>query len=1200
MPPPPSAPPPPFIVAYTFPQIQVGTYDPAKPFGAGTSFRFVARDSDGLPVVGETYNGFPRVDGFRAELRWLGSNFGGDGVSAVSVGSTGAVSTTVAPVTWELPVRFIGNRAAQPDGSWLVLPDPPRAQDGTFHVTVSLRRTGPHTVRIKGPPADGSSLQPAEYFPWEARVMGICPAGQVPLDNPSYLCGCAAGTETAGGSTDSGTVTCNPCPIGQLKEQNGNDRCYSCTDALLKARGGDITFAASRTITAEPGASALHDCGCSAGFFLSHIGRAQASIDLSTTCPPIDSDTFLGRTRSFREGCCNETATSKECESMEARLCMRKKCKTEQLLTLEERRVDQPNISGACQQCALTPTGLLMEGAVCDGGMHKIERLHILPDYWRANELSEAVVACKTPGACVGTGTHLSLLDSPCGPNRTGPYCVRAAKIPTRMLYERPDLPHPTLRAHSGSLTHIRIPFVWQEVCFPAGSFFKNDFGNCTECKDLFSMFSPDSARTWLPFVVFVSVLVVSFAGYVIAKVREALKDKPATPLVWERLASKPKGGHEIFNRRLREGLRAKPAEPLVRFKKDEYDRFRMKLVLTPKHFITLPDKSGAGGPPLYFRPIDMSEVEAARSWRRFLPRSPLRHCAPGTRLGDSRPLRFIRKVFRILRMPFVWLAIAVLFLVRIVKKILGVIQRSMAKMVKFVTTQKHKVKILLSMFQVMDGLQGSFNLLLPISFTSLLKNLNFLMFSLPLDCVFPTDFHITMAYRTALPLLVELVLLGVAFFASSRVPQAEYADRRKPRSKLMMQHLASQDTGRDSVQGRLNWAILSGVSPTEGQGGSFAVVPVTPTPSNGKRTSRFLSSISGLTPTRRRDGEGKVLPTPSPPPSPPAAGTSRMLGRRHAQIEPLANSFLKAGATHQGGASTSTEAGSGELKQRVVDAPRPPPPAPLVRQTSQRVRAQVAAFKEAMTQAAIREVNEEVRVARKLKRSATVLGIVGVANFFSPQGWLAIATAVLVNSIEDADQRMRREGRQVSLAQLQLKQQTLGRLKRRYRLARTFVLLADILAILTSGLGSIVGAVSLVAEGSAFPRIISISLLGVGAAQFVLLLSATHTFILADKQLFMAELKLADLKLAQQASAERETQANKEDDSGSRSSRDSKSSKSSRASSARGRDATRQYWTALQSKCIDNCFAILFLFYPSCSAITFQTCATGLDPCGP
>lgn len=95
------------------------------------------------------------------------------------------------------------------------------------------------------------------------------------------------------------------------------------------------------------------------------------------------------------------------------------------------------------------------------------------------------------------------------------------------------------------------------------------------------------------------------------------------------------------------------------------------------------------------------------------------------------------------------------------------------------------QVKILLSMFQVMDGLQGSFNLMLPLSFTSLLENLNFLMFSLPLDCVFPQSFHLTMFYRTSLPLLVELVLLGVAMFASSRVPTAEYSQRRKPCAQL-------------------------------------------------------------------------------------------------------------------------------------------------------------------------------------------------------------------------------------------------------------------------------------------------------------------------------------------------------------------------------------------------------------------------------
>jgi hypothetical protein len=39
-------------------------------------------------------------------------------------------------------------------------------------------------------------------------------------------------------------------------------------------------------------------------------------------------------------------------------------------------------------------------------------------------------------------------------------------------------------------------------------------------------------------------------------------------------------------------------------------------------------------------------------------------------------------------------------------------------------------------MHQVMDGMHSSFNLLLPISFMSMLENVNFLMVSLPINCL--------------------------------------------------------------------------------------------------------------------------------------------------------------------------------------------------------------------------------------------------------------------------------------------------------------------------------------------------------------------------------------------------------------------------------------------------------------------------------
>ena len=394
---------------------------------------FVAHDEDGLPVVGETFNGCkppplsptrrctlllpelvdltyacnapvlssdPRIDAFAAELHWLGPQ---------------------PPPVDLLPVHFLGNRQEQPDGSYIVAQDPPRSQDGRFQVTVSLARTGLHALRIKGPPADGSSIRPIDYFPWIVHLMGTCPVGQVPLENPEWLCGCAAGTQpSSAGSSD--VTTCQKCPIGYLKEASGNLPCYSCLEAIARVRK-DVSFAVGRTVTASAGAADIYECGCSSGFYLSHIDRAEATKDLSNTCPPFNSDEFTALTVPFRPACCNETLSS-DCSHLSERLCLYSSCKSKYLARFQQRRMEQPNISGVCRSCSKLPSGLLMDGVDCQGGMDVIERLHVLPGFWRANELSEEVLPCLTPGACIGSSVPRQGLDDDlCGANRIGPFC---------------------------------------------------------------------------------------------------------------------------------------------------------------------------------------------------------------------------------------------------------------------------------------------------------------------------------------------------------------------------------------------------------------------------------------------------------------------------------------------------------------------------------------------------------------------------------------------------------------------------------------------------------------------------------------------------------------------------------------------------------------------------------------------------------
>lgn len=1060
----------------------MGLFDQTVPSRAGTTFTFVGNDADGLPIVGETFSGYPRVDSFKAELHWLG-------LSAES-SQPGAVAAAPIEV---VPIRFIGNRELQADGSWLVVPDPPRSQDGTFHVTVSLSRTGSHAVRIKGPSYDGLSSLPSEYLPWEVHVEGICPAGQLPLEDPPWLCGCAAGTQPLGGGGDSSLISCSPCAVGQLKERAGNTQCYSCLEAIVQERGS-IRFAEERSVTAAPGASALHECGCSSGFFLSHIGRRNATTDLSTVCPPINADGFAERTRAFHPQCCNATAS--DCTSPSEKLCLKDACKMARLTTFQQQRQDLPNISGVCHSCSQSPGGLLMEGLDCRGGMHAIERLTILPDFWRANELSEDIKACKTPGACVGTGDQRTgVLDNICGPNRMGPYC---------------------------------------EICTGEGNFYKDDSGNCTQCQDPLSSFSPESTRSWLPFVIFCSVTVLSFFSYIISKVRDALKDKPFTPLKWERLDRPPKHGHEFQNRRLRSELRKRglPA-PHVDFTKTEYVQFKLRQNMTLRHYIIAQSSDGL---PFYYRPVDTS-VEK----KTLLSRTPLRHFQANGRFGQTRAMRTLRFVVWAVTWPIIRVVRAV---TRIVFTIAGIIQKSAGKVLKFATKQKHKVKILLSMFQVMDGLQGSFNLVMPLGFLQLLENLNFLMFSLPLDCFVPTSFHITMVYRTTVPLIAELVLLAVAMFAGSRIPPVEFDKRRKPQSALMMAHMAGQKA--DFIREVLTEATQSG------QPGQMSVPGFTPTPAQRGTASKWGLG-SRLAPRPKRDASSGGAPSAAPGlPRPPAV------------LLP-----------------TSEE-------DPHVRPPSPPASPPDVGKGSER-DTRMARYRELMVRARGREVEKDASTNKNMRRATTFLIIACLFNFYQPWAYLALAAAILIRTIDEADRRLAaKEGKKgSSLEQLKVKKSALKRMKRRFALARGFCLLCDVLAVLWMGIMAILGAVSVLNGGDTIPLYISVSLLASAGGSLLLIIMCTLTFILCDRQSFVIELKLQNItQLANVSSSKGEG-----DDQSSASSRSSRSgsSRSSRLST-RGREEKRLYWGGLQSQCIDACFTTLFLFYPSCSAITFQT----------
>ena len=1121
-PPPPSSPPPPAGVVHTFDGIQLGTFKPSEPSYAGTTFLFVARDSDGLPIVSESVNGYPRIESFAAELHWIGRPEWNER----ALSSPAEVQ--------RLPLSFIGNRQRQADGSFLVIPDPPRSQDGTFQVTINLERAGEHVVKLKGPPADGSSLQPVEYLPWEVRVQGICPIGQLPNEDPPWSCGCEAGTEPISGGAGLVRADCQPCPLGKLKRVNGNIPCETCMAAILDVRGA-LKFAADRTVTAVDGASSIHDCGCSSGFYLSHNAHSNATIALNVVCPHPTSSAFASQTAPYRPQCCNSTSAA-DCDTLDEKLCLLNSCKRDQITALYHLREVQPNISGVCNDCSLAPNGLLMEGTQCPGGMHVIEKLNILPGYWRANELSEEVKPCATNGACIGTADgHAGVLDGLCAPNRYGPYC---------------------------------------EVCYP--SFYKDDTGNCTQCGNALSVFGVDSMRSWLPLAIMMGVVAFGIITFIITKVGGMLRDKPLSPLVWERMDMAPAKGSEIYSRRLKDLMRTKPDQRIVTITKDEWRQVRIRYELRPEHYIKVPlDEASCA----YFRPLD---TRAVAHKRRVLLKVVPARWRPTV---EAKLIAFDQsKVAAALAAGWYFMRAPVALTQRVVSTVLGKFYKTLTNGIGVINKQRHKVKILLSMVQVMDGLHVSFNLTLPISFIELLGNINFISFSLPLDCFFPSNFHVSLTYKTLTPLFLEVVLLAIAMFAGARIPPVPIDERRKPRSKLMMTAMSLEEEALRDVRQR-----VCSVSDATAE-----------TPGVVKKTLRRMSSAMATPPVPRPGRRlSSMMPTPplrrlsSVMTAPPIRRLSDVSSTpRRASETPCLRSALRsarAGLPPRQVADNTETSSTQPVQEGMISKERAratsysPPPSPPEGPGKKKVGSHKARiFKELLTEAAISEVIESVKNSRQLHRVNIFLFVAGVLNLPSPTlaGVLAVAAATLVYSTENADIKPERSLK-ISLAQLQGKRTNLLRVKKKLTFARNFCGLAGVLAILTLSVAGISGGIGVIVPDTVIPLPVSYGLLGYAGLSLLLVSATAATSILADRQIFLLDLKLNDIKLAEERGK----------DVGETGSRDSKHSGSSRSSRRDTRQSSaRAYWTGLQNKCIDTCFAILFLFYPSCSATTFRT----------
>jgi hypothetical protein len=110
------------------------------------------------------------------------------------------------------------------------------------------------------------------------------------------------------------------------------------------------------------------------------------------------------------------------------------------------------------------------------------------------------------------------------------------------------------------------------------------------------------------------------------------------------------------------------------------------------------------------------------------------------------------------------------------------------------------KARIIISLVQVINGVGVSFDIRWPPFYAVLMRWLSAIELDLPavmpLGCLFPVDFHMSLVVQTAGPLLLS-TLFGFLSYLLHRVGQKEEAQRRKQRKRLIRRSVAQ---GRKTV----------------------------------------------------------------------------------------------------------------------------------------------------------------------------------------------------------------------------------------------------------------------------------------------------------------------------------------------------------------------------------------------------------------
>ena len=122
------------------------------------------------------------------------------------------------------------------------------------------------------------------------------------------------------------------------------------------------------------------------------------------------------------------------------------------------------------------------------------------------------------------------------------------------------------------------------------------------------------------------------------------------------------------------------------------------------------------------------------------------------------------------------------------------------------------KAKILVSMFQVQQGLSPTFQLTLPEQFIRFMQHINVWDINLPLDCLYRVDFHGRLVFRTVSPLVLFVAFLFAGQKIMQGSPQAAGDDDDDERDGGAQEPLRRKSAATEQLRRATFWLIAISV----------------------------------------------------------------------------------------------------------------------------------------------------------------------------------------------------------------------------------------------------------------------------------------------------------------------------------------------------------------------------------------------------